>query len=146
MKTPEQWAARIQNSKEPWAKLVTEIQLDAVKEGARRAAKIVAQRNFPVISDDTKAIITAAETLTLEQLNDFMSEQIKIIQRNAVEHVKAQLAEAEQEIKDLTLRAMKAEALAVRWRECAKPAIDSIQCPQLCSQERAVTEFEKLTK
>jgi hypothetical protein len=30
MKTAEQWANRVQNSKEPWAKLVAEIQTDAL--------------------------------------------------------------------------------------------------------------------
>lgn len=34
MKTAEQWANRIQNSKEPWAKLVAEIQADALKDAA----------------------------------------------------------------------------------------------------------------
>ena len=34
MKTPEQWANRVQNSKEPWAKLVAEIQNDALKHSA----------------------------------------------------------------------------------------------------------------
>lgn len=31
MKTAKQWAARVQNSKEPWEKLVWEIQSDALQ-------------------------------------------------------------------------------------------------------------------
>lgn len=38
MKSAEEWAVRIQNSKEPWPKLVEMIQLDAFKAGARWAA------------------------------------------------------------------------------------------------------------
>jgi|ERR1035437_1296501 hypothetical protein len=38
MKTAKQWAARVQNSKEPWEKLVAEIQSDAAAE-LRAAAK-----------------------------------------------------------------------------------------------------------
>ena len=40
MKTPEQWAKRVQNSKEPWAKLVAEIQSDAHQQGLTDAAEI----------------------------------------------------------------------------------------------------------
>lgn len=40
MKTAEEWAKRVQNSKEPWAKLVAGIQLDAMREGMKRAAVI----------------------------------------------------------------------------------------------------------
>lgn len=32
MKTAKQWAIRVQNSKEPWEKLVMEIQVDALNE------------------------------------------------------------------------------------------------------------------
>jgi hypothetical protein len=32
MKSAEQWAKRVQNSKEPWAKLVAEIQSDAYQQ------------------------------------------------------------------------------------------------------------------
>ena len=41
MKTAEQWATRVQNSKEPWAQLVAEIQQDA-----RRAALEEAHKAF----------------------------------------------------------------------------------------------------
>jgi len=34
MKTAKQWAARVQNSKEPWEKLVWEIQSDALQYAA----------------------------------------------------------------------------------------------------------------
>lgn len=39
MKTQEQWAARVQNSKEPWSKLVAEIQADALQHAADTCQK-----------------------------------------------------------------------------------------------------------
>lgn len=39
MKTQEQWATRVQNSKEPWAKLVAEIQADALQHAADTCQK-----------------------------------------------------------------------------------------------------------
>lgn len=40
MKTAEEWAKRIQNSKEPWPKLVELIQRDAMIAAYERAEKI----------------------------------------------------------------------------------------------------------
>lgn len=41
MKNAEEWAKRIQKSKEPWADLVMLIQLDAFKAGIISAAAVV---------------------------------------------------------------------------------------------------------
>lgn len=49
MKTAEQWAKRVQNSKESWEKLVELIQNDAIKHGMILASRIV--RSQPVHSD-----------------------------------------------------------------------------------------------
>jgi hypothetical protein len=45
MKTAKQWAARVQNSKEPWEKLVWEIQNDALTTAADKVAEIAHEQS-----------------------------------------------------------------------------------------------------
>jgi len=61
MKTAEKWAKRIQNSKEPWPKLVELIQQDALIEGLRIASEI-AQSNL--LCGEASGLITRDQILS----------------------------------------------------------------------------------
>jgi len=79
MKTAEEWNSQIRQdgSKEAHNyQVIKQIQLDAIKEGMRRAAEIAKEQDKPCYSDEhaqgcymaSKAILTKAEQLTIKDL------------------------------------------------------------------------------
>lgn len=63
MKTDEEWARRIQNSKEPWAKLVAAIQIDALEH----ATGIIMQMRV----DDSKEAIARDIQAEIQKLKEW---------------------------------------------------------------------------
>jgi len=74
MKTAEQWANRIQNSKEPWAKLVGEIQSDAAKAALTLAAEIV--RDTPTLELDRDVVTSTLSLEILKKRDNLKLEQL----------------------------------------------------------------------
>lgn len=72
MKSAEEWRKEFKVWAEEWAsdREVKQIQLDALKEGMRRAAKVTADYMHNAIheSRSAQAILTAAEKLTEKDL------------------------------------------------------------------------------